>query len=102
MSEQKKVEDILANLNRLLEEGVEEESGSEEANPADRALDDPVIFQPARAVDVEGSSPEPQELIDEAVPQLDHETEEEKPRPRILLTEEMLVEDRQDRNNVTD
>jgi len=102
VSEQKKIEYILANLNRLLEEGIEEESGSEEANPADRAPDDPVNFQPTRIVDVEGSSPDPQKPIDGAVPQLDHETEEEKPRPRILLTEEMLVEDRQDGNNVTD
>jgi len=106
VSEQKKVEDILANLDRLLAEGVEEESGNEGARPVDQVPGDPADFQSARAVNVEVSSPDPQEPIDGVAPQLDNETEDEKPRLRILLTREMLVEEQaqiaRDGNNVTD
>jgi len=106
VSEKKNIEDILASLDQLLEEGVEEKSGSEEAIPVDQVPDDPADFQSVRAVDGDVSSPDPQEPIDETAPQLNHETEDEKPRPRILLTREMLVEEQaqitRDGNNVTD
>jgi hypothetical protein len=84
----KNIEDILANLDRLLEEGIHEEH--------DEADDDPgMCLQPASSEPGLWVKDESKQAFD--TPATDQEPdrtgEERKQKRRILLTEDMLVED---------
>lgn len=89
MSEQKNIEDILSNLDRLLETGAE--AGSTESgvplpeDPAESHLSPTPVIVPEPAISRPQAGAVPVHQSDES--------EEIGERPRILLTADMLIQE---------